>query len=115
MQNNFYKGENILVKWSVVDKTGAPVLFTNMSEVTVVVTDSANKSQTFTKTGGSVTVGDTTNQIKFEITEAMTTAFVPGRLKARFTYKIANGSYASGYLTDIVEEGVNSEFITLQA
>ena len=114
MQNNFFKGENILVEWSVIDKTGTPILFTSLDDAIVVITDRSNKTQTFSKLGGQITEGANPNEIKFEITEAMTNAFKEGKLKARFTYKVSNGSFASGQLVDIIEEGVNSEFITLQ-
>jgi hypothetical protein len=114
MRAIYYKGENILVRWSVVDKTNAPIPFAQISNVTVVVTDKQGNLRTFSKTGGTIVQGLTANEYQFELTEAMTTAFSPGKLSARFTYIIPSGDYASNQLVDIIEEGITSDFITLQ-
>lgn len=114
MRNTFYKGENILVRWSVVDKFSVPVNFTEMTDIIVKVTDRQGNSQTFSKVGGTIVQGVNPNQFQFEITEAMTNIFSAGKLTGRFTYKIPSADHASNLLTDIIEEGVNTDFITLQ-
>lgn len=114
MRNIFFKGENILVRWSVVDKYNDPILFADLSEVIVKVTDVAGNQQEFKKTTGGVVAGVETNQYQFEITEAMSSAFAAGKLRARFTYRLPSAEHISLELTDIIEEGVNNEFITLQ-
>lgn len=118
MRNTFYKGENILVRWSVMDKFNQPINYTDLMNVTVKVTDRQGNSVTFSKipaTGNSsITAGVQANEYEFELTEAMTSAFSGGKLVSRFTYKIPSADHAAGYLIDIIEEGVNSEFITLQ-
>jgi len=118
MRNIFYKGENILVRWSVVDKFSAPIAYTELTDVIVKVTDRQGNSKTFSKipsgSNGTIIEGVESNQFQFEITEAMTNEFSSGKLIGRFTYKIPSADHASGLLTDIIEEGVTSEFITLQ-
>lgn len=114
MRAIFYKGENILVRWSVVDKTNAPIPFSQITNVTVKVSDKQGNTKTFSKTAGNIVQGVESNQYQFELTEAMTNSFAPGRLTARFTYNIPSGDYASNQLVDIIEEGITSDFITLQ-
>lgn len=114
MRAIFYKGENILVRWSVVDKTNTPIPFSQITNVTVKVSDKQGNTRTFTKTGGTIVQGSVSNEYQFELTESMTSGFAPGRLTARFTYNIPSGDYASNQLVDIIEEGITSDFITLQ-
>lgn len=114
MRAIFYKGENILVRWSVVDKTNAPIPFSQITNVTVKVSDKQGKNLTFSKSSNTIVQGDLANQYQFELTETMTSSFAPGKLTARFTYQIPSGDYASNQLVDIIEEGITSEFITLQ-
>lgn len=114
MRNLFYKGENILVRWSVVDKYSNPVNFSELSDIIIKITDLQGNSQLFSKLGGTIVQGVATNQFQFEITEAMTSQFSSGKLIGRFTYKIPSADHASNLLTDIIEEGVNTDFITLQ-
>jgi hypothetical protein len=116
MSNLFYKGENILIRWSLVDKYNAPIAFSGLTDLIIVVKDKQGTSVTFSKIAGTVTAvsGGPSNQFEFEITEAMSAAFGSGKLIARFTYKIPSGDYESNVLVDIAEEGITSEFITLQ-
>lgn len=114
MRAIYYKGENILVRWSLVDKTQAPIPFSQITNVTVKVSDKQGKSLTFSKSANTIVQGLETNQYQFELTEAMTAMFSPGKLTARFTYIIPSGDYASNQLVDIIEEGITSDFISLQ-
>lgn len=114
MRNTYYKGENILVRWSLVDKFSAPVNFSELTDIIVKVTDRQGTSHTFSKVGGTIVEGINPNQFQFEITESMTNQFSSGKLIGRFTYKIPSADHASNLLTDILEEGVNTDFITLQ-
>jgi hypothetical protein len=114
MRAIFYKGENILVRWSVVDKTNAPIPFSQVTNVIVKVSDKQGKNLTFSKATNTIVPGVESNQYQFELTESMTNAFAPGRLTARFTYNIPSGDYESNQLVDIIEEGITSDFITLQ-
>lgn len=110
MRNLYTRGENILIRWNTVDKLNEPILFSAFNDILIDVTDSQGNSQGFTKLGGTVIQGVETNQLQFEITEAMTTAFVPGRLVARFTYKLPSADHASLEMVDIIQE---NDFITL--
>lgn len=114
MRNIFYKGENILVRWSVVDKFNAPIAFSELIDLIIVVTDMTGNSYSFSKLEGTIVSGIESNQYQFEITEVMTEDLAPGKLVGRFTYKIPSADHASNMLIDIIEEGVNSDFITLQ-
>lgn len=118
MRNIFYKGENILVRWSVVDKQDNPIAFSTLNDVIVKVIDRQGNSQTFSKVAsgnnGTIVQGATSNQYQFELTESMTAGFSSGKLSAKFTYKIPSVDHASLQMVDIIEEGINSEFITLQ-
>lgn len=114
MRAIYYKGENILVRWSVTDKENNPIPFSQITNVTVKVSDSQGMTRTFSKQGNTIVQGQDTNQYQFELTESMTNGFSAGKLTARFTYVIPSGDYASNALTDIIEEGVTNDFITLQ-
>jgi hypothetical protein len=112
MKNTFYRGENILVKFKPVDKTNTPIPWVNIAALSVVVTDRANKAETFTKAGGQIT--EASGILKFEITSAMTTAFKAGKLTAKFTYTVTDAAYGTGNYVDVIEEGVTDVFINLQ-
>jgi hypothetical protein len=112
MKNTFYKGENILVKFTPVDKTKTPIPWASITALTVVIIDQANKSQSFSKAGGSIT--EASGVLSLEITAAMTAAFKAGKLTARFTYTVTDAAYASGSYVDIIDEGITDVFINLQ-
>jgi hypothetical protein len=116
MRNIFFKGENILVRWAILDKFDAAIPFDDLTDVIVLVSDQQGRVQQFSKLTGSVAgVSGQPNAFEFEITEGMTALFSAGQLKARFTYKLPSSFYASGTLIDIIEEGAqNNDFITLQ-
>lgn len=112
MKNTFYRGENILVKFTPVDKTRTPIPWANITALTVVITDQANKSQSFSKADGSIT--EASGVLSLEITAVMTAAYRPGKLMARFTYTVTDAAYASGAYVDIIDEGISDVFINLQ-
>lgn len=110
--NTFFRGESILTKFTPVDRSRTPIPWASIEALSVVVTDQANLSVTFTKADGSIT--EDTGVLSFELTSAYTSAFAPGRLKARFTYQVTDAGFASGHYVDIIEEGITEVFINLQ-
>lgn len=114
--NIFYRSEPILVTFSVYDKDNNAVAYSTLTEIEVKVTDKQGTSYTYKKTTGQVSQGTSSNSYKFEISSTQTTAFAAGKLKARFKYQMTSADFpnSSNTLTDIIEEGVVSDFIILQ-
>lgn len=112
MKNSFYRGENILCRFVPTDKSRTPIPWASITALTVEVKDIANKVESFSKAGGSIT--EASGVLSLEITAVMTAAFKAGKLTARFTYTVTDAAYASGSYIDIIDEGITDVFINLQ-
>lgn len=101
----FYKGENIIVKGTLTDDQGAPILFTDLTTFTAKLVGDYKQCVTYTKTDGDITVGDTVSSYQFEIKATDTAGKLSGKTTAYMTASFTDTDF------NIVSVDINEVYI----
>ncbi len=106
MIEDIQKGDKKLVKLKVVDDASAAVLFANLNSLTCVLKH-VNGTSYATYTKGSadastdIVVGDTTNELEFEVVVAQSNLFTEeGIINGIFTFNIPDTNFSSNEFVD---------------
>ena len=104
MANLRYPGEDWLFEITVLDVDSLPIDFSVINEIIVNAEDERGVplSATLTKTGGGVTQGTGTNDVRFEFTAQETSRF-SGDVTVQMNYFVPNINYSDGVFNDIVQ------------
>jgi hypothetical protein len=90
-----FKGENVIFQRNLKKADGSPLLYADVSTLTVALIQNGEVIETLTKgVGAYIRQGDTTSQLEYEISTTTSNKFSRGRVMAKYTLIYTNAEFS---------------------